>query len=110
MSKGDFPLVNFRFSPSALSKIEEMREEWNQMFPERAAALCVAWGETTYNDGRYAEGVFISFYTERQMPEISFGIQHVQGVDLIFFVLPDGQRRFAGKTVDFEPGRGFFLS
>lgn len=80
------------------------------MLPERAAALCVAWGETFFKDGRHGEGVVISFYTERQMPEMSFAIQRVQGVEMIFFVLPDGQRRFAGKTLDFEPGTGFFLN
>lgn len=80
------------------------------MLPERAAALCIGWGETFFKDGGYGEGIFISFYTERQMPEISFGIQHVQGVEVIFFVLPDGQRRFAGKVVDFVPGQGFVLN
>lgn len=109
MNENDFPKVNFRFSQSALLEIGRMREEWNRTLPEAAAALCVGWSETFLKDGHKGEGVFISFYTERQMPEMSFAIQRVQGEEVVFFVLPDGERRFAGKILDFEPGTGFVL-
>jgi len=84
-----------------------MRDKWNRTLPEAAAALCVGWSETFVKDGRKGEGVFISFYTPQQMPEMSFAVRRIQGEDVIFFVLPDGKRRFAGKTLDFEPDGGF---
>ena len=71
--------------------------------------VMVAWGHYSFNSGEKAENVVISFYSESQLPMVAHGIQHVSGIDVVFFTLPEYLPRFEGKVIDHAPDRSFFL-
>jgi len=105
----DLPRVNFTISDAAKREIENLRRFWNENVPDPAAVVMVAWGHYSFNSGEKAEGLMISFYSESQLPMVAHGIQHVSGIDLVFFTLPEYLPKFEGKLIDHTPERSFFL-
>jgi len=105
----DLPRVNFTISDAAKREIENVRRFWNENIPDPAAVLMVSWGFYHFNSGEKAEGVIISFYPESQLDMVAHGIQHVSGMDVVFFTLPEYLPKFEGKVIDHTPERSFFL-
>jgi|SRR5689334_9542483 hypothetical protein len=105
----DLPRANFTISDAAKREIENLRRFWNENVSDPAAVAMVAWGHYNFNSGEKAEGVVISFYGESQLPTVARGIQHVSGIDVVFFTLPDYLPKFEGKVLDHTPERSFFL-
>ena len=53
--------------------------------------------------------VVIGFYPLSLMADVAHGIQEVFGVRLVFATSEEFHPLFAGKVLDHEEGRGFFL-
>jgi len=109
MSDTDILRANFTISDAAKREIENIRRLWNEKFTDPAAVVMVAWGFYHFNSGEKAENVVISFYSQSQLPTVAHGIQHVSGIDLVFFTLPEHLPKFEGKIIDHTPDRSFFL-
>ena len=103
--------ITFRFSSVAVAKIRELIAVANARDPkDLVSAVGVGWGDITYNDGRTGESLAIGFYTTSQMNAgLRALVQPVDGLDVIFWVLPEKQSLFRDKVIDFEDRRWFFL-
>ncbi len=103
--------ANFRIAPAAKQSIFALGKLVEAHVKEPVGAATVAWGLFAGQDGRRGEGVVVSYYTQAEMNEVlEKAVQHVDGVDLVFFTLPKHARHFEGKWIDFSEDRGFFLS
>ncbi len=108
-SSGILP-VNFTFSERAKEAAEMIRAEYDTRWPEDpAAVLCVAWGITVPNAGPRSETVVVGYYQRSMLADVAHGIQEVSGVKFVFFTTEEYHAKFAGKVLDFERDRGFFL-
>ncbi|MDP4024206.1 hypothetical protein Q8W71_16375 [Methylobacterium sp. NEAU 140] len=87
-----------------------MQEFWNETRADTADALMIGWGRTELHSGASWDHVVVSFYGRSERSGIADAIQRLDGRDVVFFVLETDSRRFAGKVIDFQAERGFFLS
>lgn len=102
--------INFTISEAAKAEFAVIRRLQLEATGDPPSVLMVGWGTTYFNAGGTAEGVALGYYGASERAGIAHGIETVSGVELIFFILPDDYRRFAGKVLDHRPDRGFFLA
>ena len=105
----DISPINFTLSAAAHAEIDNLRRFWNGQVPDEADVLVIAWGRTEPKVGEAFEHVVVTFYGRSERASIAHGIQHMDGLEIIFFVTEEGAARFAGRTVDFAPDEGFVL-
>lgn len=103
------PWPIYHFSEMAIGAISALRLDWNSRFPDKAAAVGVAWGTIIPNNAHPFQSVVISFYAESQMAEMEQHVVKVDGMNVINFLLPKDFPRFEGKIIDYADNRGFFL-
>lgn len=102
--------ANFTISAAGKQGIEKIRASYEANFPDDPPAVaCVAWGIVIPNEGARSEAVVVGFYQRSQLPEVEHGIQIVSGVPLIFFTIDEYHANFAGKVLDHDDERRFFL-
>ena len=103
------PWPIYHFSKIAIKAISDLRLDWNSRFPDKAAAVGVAWGTIIPNNAPAFQAVVISFYAESQMAEMGQHVVKIDDMDVINFLLPKDFPRFEGKVIDYAEHRGFYL-
>lgn len=102
--------INFTISEQAKQATEKIRAEYDAAWPDDpAAVLCVAWSIFIPESGPRSQNVAVGFYQRSMLADVAHGIQEVSGVKLVFFITEENHGKFAGKVLDFDPARGFFL-
>ena len=101
--------VNFTVSNYAKAQIGYLRSVWTNNTRELPGLLSVSWGEVTMKDGHEFGQVIVSFYSEEHTAEMSQYVEHVSGLDLIFFITEKHWWRFSGKVLDHSAEKSFFL-
>ena len=102
--------INFTISAEAWSEIERIRAAYDRHYSEKADVLMIAWGTTTLDNGRSADGVVAGFYSSVERAFIEHGIQYLDNRELIFFVNSETMMHFEGKTISYTSDRGLYLS
>jgi hypothetical protein len=101
--------VNFALALPARRALERLRSEIDERYPEDpVAVLSVAWGYAPGVDP-LSGNVVVGFYPRSLLADVAQGIHEVSGVRLVFAASEEFHPLFAGKVVDHEEGRGFFL-
>ncbi|MCK9917793.1 hypothetical protein MXD81_52510 [Microbacteriaceae bacterium K1510] len=102
--------VNFTISEAAKRAAEDIRTQYDVAWPDDpAAVMCVAWAIGSAGTALGWEGVMVGFYPRSMLDDVSKGIQHVSGVDLVYFTTREYHGKFEGKVLDFSEQQGFFL-
>jgi len=109
MPQSEILRANFTISSVAKDAIERLRVDFDAESSDPAAVLWVAWGISVPPTGPRPENVMISFYPRSMLAEVSFGIQEVSGVKLIFFTTEEYLDRFEEKVLDYSDSEGFFM-
>jgi hypothetical protein len=102
----------FTLSDAAIAKIEWIRSEYLDAFPDNPPAMPgVSLGWRLFDDGSTGpKQVFIAFWRASEFPPVAYEeVQRVSGVDLVFKVLPEDVPVFVGQQIDYAPDRAFFL-
>jgi len=105
----DIPVANFTISDNAKRGIEKLRQAFNEKSTDPAAVLMIGWGRAMPNSGSSSENVVVGFYGQSEVPKIADALQDVSGLKIFFFATPKDYPNFAGKVLDFNDHRGFFL-
>ena len=109
MNRSNHLPVNFALALPARRALEQLRSEIDERYPEDpVAVLSIAWGFPPGADP-LSGNVVIGFYPRSLMADVAHGIQEVFGVRLVFATSEEFHPLFAGKVLDHEEGRGFFL-
>ena len=83
--------------------------EIDAQYPEDpTAVLSVTWGYPPGADP-LSGNVVIGFYPRSMLTDVADRIQEVSGVRLVFAASEEFHPLFAGKVLDHQEGRGFFL-
>lgn len=102
--------INFTISPEAWDEIERIRQFWDGQFDDKADVPVISWGRTILNDGRSWSHVVVSFFSVSERQRIAHGIQMLSGREVVFNTVPEFYEKFAGKVIQFEPNKWFFLA
>ena len=94
----------FSFSPSALTKIEELRKIYEDHDNVNADAIMIGWGS---NSETSQGGLVLSFFSVVETTEVSDTLQIINGLMVQLFTTPKYHSQFDGKTIDFENNHGF---
>lgn len=101
--------VNFTISPAAWSEIDNIKEEYDKKFLEKADVVMIAWGTTMLHNGKSFDGIVIGYYNTSERRSIEHGIQKLNDREVVFFVNAETVHHFDGKVIGFERYRGFYF-
>ena len=109
MNRSNHLPVNFALALPAKRALEQLRGEIDAQYPEDpTAVLSVTWGYPPGADP-LSGNVVIGFYPRSMLTDVADRIQEVSGVRLVFAASEEFHPLFAGKVLDHQEGRGFFL-
>jgi hypothetical protein len=103
--------VNFTISDAAKAEINHLRSIWQSMTNAEPDVMSVAWGNVVPNNnpvGTYGY-VVVAFYPPEYRAEIAHALEHVSGLELLFFITKENHHRFAGKIIHHTADKSFHL-